>query len=210
MPAPRPKNNSGPIPVLTPEQLCRRCDPGQFKFKTTDELEDFGGIFGQLRAVEAIRFGIGMRKDGYNLFAMGPEGFGRRTIVRRHLEQQAPTREIPPDWCYVYNFQASHRPRALRLPPGQALGLKQSMERLVDDLRAGIPAAFETDEYRTRRQEIESEFSERQDRAIGAVGDHAREQGIALLRTPTGFGFAPMHGDAVMTPPSPASNPDRP
>ena len=27
------------VDPLDPEALCRRCDPGQFGFKTTDELE---------------------------------------------------------------------------------------------------------------------------------------------------------------------------
>jgi lon-related putative ATP-dependent protease len=189
-----------PVRELAPAELCRRCDPSQFGFETTDELEDFSDVLGQLRAVDAIRFGIGIRQEGYNLFAMGPEGLGRRTTVRRYLKQQAPTREVPPDWCYVFNFEAAHRPRAVQLPAGRAPKFKQDMERLVEELRAGIPAAFEADEYRTRRQEIESEFSEWQERAIGAAGERARAQGIALLRTPTGFGFAPMLNDAVMSP----------
>ena len=180
--------------------LCGVCDPGQFGFETTAELEDLGEALGQRRAVEAIKFGIGIRQEGYNLFAMGPEGIGRRSIVRHFLEQQAPAREVPPDWCYVFNFDTPHKPRALQLPPGQAIKFKRSMERLLEDLRVGIPAAVETDEYRARRQEIESAFNERQEQAFGAIGERAKQQGIALLRTPGGFGFAPMREDAVMSP----------
>jgi len=180
--------------------LCGVCDPGQFGFETTAELEDLGEALGQRRAVEAIKFGIGIRQEGYNLFAMGPEGIGRRSIVRHFLEQQAPAREVPPDWCYVFNFDTPHKPRALQLPPGQAIKFKRSMERLLEDLRVGIPAAVETDEYRARRQEIENAFNERQEQAFGAIGERAKQQGIALLRTPGGFGFAPMREDAVMSP----------
>ena len=196
----KPASPTIPIRALAPAQLCRRCDPGQFKFETTDELEDFSEALGQVRAVDAIRFGIGIRREGYNLFAMGPEGLGRRTLVQRFLEQQAASEAVPTDWCYVFNFETPHRPRALQLPPGQAPRLRQSMQRLVEDLRAGIPAAFETDEYRARRQEIESAFSERQDQAIGTVGEHAKDKGIALLRTPAGFGFAPTQKGEVMGP----------
>ncbi|MGA8049216.1 MAG: AAA family ATPase [Burkholderiales bacterium] len=180
--------------------LCAVCDPDKFGFETTAELEDLGEALGQRRAVEAIKFGIGIRQEGYNLFAMGPEGIGRRSIVRHFLEQQAPAREVPPDWCYVFNFDTPHKPRALQLPPGQAIKFKRSMERLLEDLRVGIPAAVETDEYRARRQEIENAFNERQEQAFGAIGERAKQQGIALLRTPGGFGFAPMREDAVMSP----------
>jgi lon-related putative ATP-dependent protease len=191
---------SSPARELAPEQLYRRCELSRLDFRTTQELDDLPLALGQRRAIAAIRFGIGMERDGYNLFAMGPEGVGRHTVVRRHLEQEAARRETPADWCYVFNFETPHKPRALRLPPGEAVRLREAMARLVEDLRAAIPAAFESDEYRARMREIETELSERQERAIGAIGERAAQQGIVLLRTPGGFGFAPRHGDSVMSP----------
>jgi len=188
--------------TLKPEELCRRCDPARFDFRTTDELVDFSEALGQARAVDAIRFGIGIRRDGFNIFAMGPEGLGRHALVRKLLEQQAPGQEVPSDWCYVFNFETPHKPRALKLPPGRAAKFKRDMAHLVEDLRVGIPAAFETDEYRTRLAEIETEFTERQSKAIGEIGERARTRRVALLRTPAGFGFAPMQKgkDEVMEP----------
>ena len=35
---------------------------------------------------------------------------------------------------------------------------------------------------------------------MSAIGERAKNQGIALVRTPAGFGFAPRHGDGVMNP----------
>jgi lon-related putative ATP-dependent protease len=186
--------------ALSAEQLRRRCDPARFEFRTTEELADLADAPGQGRATGAIRFGVDIQREGYNLFAMGPEGLGRRTMVRRILEQQAQGSAVPPDWCYVFNFATPHRPCALKLPPGRAPKFQQDMERLVEDLRAGIPAAFETDEYRTRMKEIETGFNQRQEQALGGVGEHARKEGIALLRTPSGFGFAPVRDEAVMSP----------
>ncbi len=186
--------------ALAAADLCRRCDPDQFRFQTTDELEDLAQVLGQARAVNAIEFGVGMGRDGYNLFAMGPEGLGRRTIVRRHLERLAPRGQAPSDWCYVFNFDTPHKPCAVELPAGRASRFRQDMARLVEDLRAAIPAAFESTEYRAKQREIETEFGERQEQGVGAVGERAKSQGIALVRTPAGFGFAPRHGDGVMNP----------
>ena len=189
-------NDPAPAPgALAPAELCRRCDPARFDFRTTEELADFAESLGQARAVGAIRFGVGIRRDGFNIFAMGPEGLGRHALVRKLLEQQAPAQEVPSDWCYVFSFETPHKPRALKLPAGRATKFRQDMAHLVEDLRAAIPAAFETDEYRTRIQEIETEFNERQAKAIGEIGEHARAKRIALLRTPAGFGFAPMKPD---------------
>jgi hypothetical protein len=114
---------------LTPEQLCRRCDPAALAFRSTADLEDLEGFFGQARALGAIEFGVGMRREGYNLFAMGPEGLGRHTIVRRELETQARRLPAPSDWCYVFNFKTPHRPRALSLPPGQAAAFRAARRR---------------------------------------------------------------------------------
>jgi lon-related putative ATP-dependent protease len=188
------------VPPLEPHALRRACDPASFSFATTEELEDFAEVLGQSRAVEAIRFGVGIERDGYNLYAMGPEGIGRHTIVRRHLEQRATQRPTPPDWCYVFNFEAPDQPRAMSLPAGSVGRFRDDLARLVEDLRTGIPSAFETDEYRTRLQEIESEFEKRHEGAIEAVGAKAKDQGIALVRTPSGFGFAPLRKDKVMSP----------
>ncbi len=185
---------------LAVQALRQRCDPEQFSFETTAELAVHDGVLGQARAQAAIQFGVGMRSDGYNLFAMGPEGIGRHTIVRKHLEEHAKTLPSPSDWCYVFNFKAPHKPCALKFPSGRAPAFRAGMERLVEDLRVAVSAAFETDEYRNRRQEIEAEFGERQERMLSEFGDHAREQSVALIRTPTGFGFAPLVGDVVMEP----------
>jgi predicted ATP-dependent protease len=196
-------------PLAPPLTVFRRIPPAELRrareltglaFETTAELEDLPAVLGQARAVEAIAFGIGMAHPGYNLYAMGPEGVGRRTVIHRLLRERAVTRPAPPDWCYVFDFEAPTRPRHLMLPAGRAPEFKSDVDRLVGELRLGIPAAFETDEYRSRRQELEQEFGERQEQGIGEVGERARKQGIALLRTPGGFGFAPMEGDGVMAP----------
>jgi lon-related putative ATP-dependent protease len=191
-----------PLRALSPAELRRRCDPARLAFATTAELEGLEGAPGQARAVQALEFGVGMQREGYNLFAMGPEGYGRHTLVLQRLEAQALGRAVPADWCYVFNFKAPHRPRALRLPAGEAPAFKAAMARLVEDLSAAIAAAFETDEYRNRHQEIHAELEERHERAINEIGEKARAQGIALVRTPSGFGFGPFNkkGDAVIEP----------
>jgi lon-related putative ATP-dependent protease len=187
---------------LAPGELRRRCDPAQLAFATTAELDPLDGAPGQARAAQALEFGVGMRREGYNLFAMGPEGYGRHSMVRQRLEEHARGMTPAADWCYVFNFKSPHRPRALRLPAGGAPAFKAAMGRLVEDLSAALAAAFEADEYRNRHREIETELSERQERAISEIGERAKTQGIALVRTPSGFGFAPMNSErtGVMDP----------
>lgn len=80
------------IERLGPEALCTRCDPARFPFETTSELMDLTEVVGQTRATQAIEFGIGIRRDGYNLFVLGAPGTGRRKVVRQLIERRvAPT-----------------------------------------------------------------------------------------------------------------------
>lgn len=187
---------------LAPEQLYRRCDPGRLGFATTSDLPDVPEPVGQARAVEAVRFGIRIRRYGYNIYALGPPGMGKHGLVRQFLEGSASQEPTPPDWCYVHNFSDPRRPRALRLPAGQADAFRVDMERLVEELRVSIPAAFESDDYRARRKLIESQFGERSERLFGTIEKRAREKGIALVRTPVGVGLAPRRDDGEVIEPS--------
>jgi lon-related putative ATP-dependent protease len=188
------------VTPLTPEALCQLCDPEQFNFETTAELEDLKDVIGQDRAVEAIKFGIGIRQEGYNLFALGPHGTGKFTSVSRSLGQKAAAEAIPSDWCYVYNFEQPHMPTALTLPHGQGEQLHQDMKQLVEELFAVIPSAFEDDEYINRKRTIDSEFQERQESAIEAIREDAEKKNIALIRTPSGLAFAPLRDSEVIKP----------
>lgn len=85
-----------PNPLPT-ESLRRPCNPEQFQFTTTADLPDLDDIIGQERAVEAIRFGIGIQHDGFNLFALGPNGTGKFTAVRQYLQQKAVQQPAPDD-----------------------------------------------------------------------------------------------------------------
>ena len=108
-----------PVPGLEPSALCQRCDPNQFKFETTEELEHLGDFIGQPRAVEAMKFGVGIRQKGYNIFALGPEGIGKGNLVLKTFEAAAANGPVPFEWCYVHNFELPGTPRALQLPSGR-------------------------------------------------------------------------------------------
>jgi lon-related putative ATP-dependent protease len=163
-------------------------------------VEDLKEIIGQARAVEALQFGIGIRREGYNLFSLGPSGTGKYKIVHQSLTQRAAAEPIPSDRCYVNNFDDPQNPRALELPPGQGARLRQDMDKLVEELRSAIPAAFESDDYRTRKQVIEEEVKEHHEKAFEELRRQGQEKGIAMVRTPGGLVFAPMNKGEVMSP----------
>jgi lon-related putative ATP-dependent protease len=186
-----------PLPA---ESLRRRCDFGAPAFRSTDELADFEGVLGQERAVEAIRFGLGMRRVGYNMFVLGAPGTGRHAIALGALKAMAAGEAPPRDWAYVFNFAAPHRPDALAFPAGRARAYRRDMARFVEALRAALPALFASEEYRARRRLIDDEFRERQENAFKQVQDEAQKRSLALVRTPSGLILAPVADGEAMQP----------
>jgi predicted ATP-dependent protease len=185
---------------LAPDQLSVVCDPRSLEFDTTDELSDLDEIVGQERAIEAFRFGIDIPHKGYNIFVLGPSGAGRYTMTGEFLKRAAATRPRPDDWCYVHNFSAPRQPRALRLPPGRALPFREAMIRLIADLRAALPVAFDSDEYRTHRALLEKQFKDRQKGAFRGIETEAQQKGLAIGQSESGIEFVPVHDGNVMPP----------
>jgi len=166
------------------------------------ELEDLLEPFGQDRAVEALEFAVAMRRKGYNVYALGASGASEHTLIRDLLGRRADSAPTPPDWCYVNNFTDPQKPRRLRLPPGRGNGLRAAMKRLVEELRAALPAAFERDDYRARRDVLDQQFKARSEQGFGELQRRAEQKSITLLRTPMGLALAPRRDGKVLAPES--------
>ncbi len=190
---------------MTPEklaasQLYRACDPADLGFATTADVPDMQEVIGQPRAVEAMRFGIDIRRQGYNIFVLGPQGAGRYTLIGEFLNTVAAAEPKPDDWCYVHNFVEPNKPAALRLPPGRALPLRAAMAHLVADLRVAIPAAFDSDDYLGRRRLVEEQLKARHSEAFRGLRGEAEAVGLTVIQTPEGFVFVPLKDGRPMPP----------
>lgn len=183
---------------LRPVELRWICDPAQFDFQTTAELPDFEGLLGQSRAQQAIEFGMGMRRDGYNLYVLGSPGSGKRTVIRKYLEKRAQDEPRPSDWCYVNNFQNEDRPTALEVSAGQGRQLVEDMAQLVDDLQSAIPAALEDEDHRRKIERVGKQFQEEHTNSLDALAKEAHQSGLDLIRTPNGVALAPMREGKVL------------
>ncbi|MCD6520499.1 MAG: AAA family ATPase [Anaerolineae bacterium] len=184
---------------LSAERLRRRTDPAIFSFHSTEELPPLQKIIGQERAVRAIDFGINITSDGYNIFAVGRPGSGRTTVVRQFLTRQAEKRPVPPEWCYVYNFEDPRRPKALSFPAGRATRFRKGMKELIQQLRQELPRAFEGEHYEQRRREIMLEIQQKQQELFRNLEQYLNERGFALLRTQMGLTIAPMLNGEILS-----------
>ena len=189
---------SAPGP-LAPASLRRRCSPDDLEFTTTAELEGVDLTLGQERALEALELATGIDGGGYNAYLLGSSSVDLREMASAFLEGTATSRETPPDWCYVHNFDDAQRPVVITLPPGKGTELRDDMAQLVEELKISIPAAFESEEYQTRRNEIEQSVQQRQSEAFQKLQSEAEEKGMGIIQTPHGFAVAPIREGKVLT-----------
>jgi len=189
-----------PVAPLPADRLYRSSDLSGLTFATTAELEPIDGLVGQTRALEAIRFGTQVEKDGFNLFVIGPSGARMQEAVKAVLADEARAGPSPADWVYVNNFDDPDKPIAIELPAGRARDFHVAMHKLIDDLKIALPAVFQSEDYQTRRGAIDEAFQKRQGEAFSALREKAAEKEIVILRTPLGFAMAPGRNGQVVPP----------
>lgn len=189
----------GPEP-LPASELAWVPDPDGLGFATTDELPPPDGPVGQERALEALGYGLAINRRDHNILALGPAGIGRHEIVLAEVRARAASQPVPADWVYVASFADMRRPRALALPAGRGRELRQDVLQLLGDIVDALVKAFESQEYRARRQMIERELEEREEQAVRRVEEEARRRSIALVRSPVGFAFAPAIQGRILPP----------
>jgi lon-related putative ATP-dependent protease len=166
---------------LTPEQLRWTLDTSTLPFATTDELEPLDEILGQDRGVDALKFGIGIRRPGYNVLVTGAPRSGRMDAVRKVLEKAVQDGDIPGDLCYLNNFKDPEAPMLIRLGPGLGVRLKKSMQSLVEELRKEVPKLFESPEYLARKNEINEAYEKKTASFFMNLEKQVKEAGFALV-----------------------------
>ncbi len=180
--------------LLTPSNL------EDLNFETTNDLSDMKETPGQERAYQAMEFGFNIGQKGFNLYAMGSGGSGKYAAIKEFLNNKASGENVPWEWCYMNNFEQSHRPLYLKFPAGRANEFKEDNKRLLEDLRGAILSAFVSEEYRNKRQEIEEELKKKQQDELSDIRERAKKEGISLVKTPAGIAFAPIIDGNVLMP----------
>ncbi len=183
LPGTQAANNNMPISNLTPAELRLTIDPGSIGFADTSELLEHAlPWIGQERAEMAARFGLGMDQPDYNLFVLGEVGSGRSSLLRQAMQAVAANKPVPPDLCYLHNFDAPERPQALRLPAGQGRLLRQLMARMTKTLQTEIPQHLDGQDFKAESQRIEKTYKEEEARAYAELDAFAEARKFTLHR----------------------------
>ena len=175
--------------------------PGEdaLRFDSTDDLQDLPDVVGQLRAMEALRFGLGIRRKGFNLFVLGSQGSGRHSMVRRFVQQRAAGEPVPDDWVYVHDFERPHRPKALRLPTGRARQLQRDVDAMLEALPQRLQTALQSEAHRNKRRALERALERRRARRLRTLEVEANAKKLTLTTADDALGFSPLYRGKPMT-----------
>ncbi len=180
------------INELPPEKLRRTCDPNFMQCESTKEIAPLQEIIGQERAVRALKFGLGIKERGFNIYVAGYPGTGRTTAVKNFLEEIAKNQPVPPDWCYVNNFQDEYTPKAIKLPPGKGKEFHKDMKAFVEDAKRSLRKVFESEDYAARRENTIKQVEAQRKQLIEALNTEALKEGFVIQSTPIGLLLIPV------------------
>ena len=172
-----------PTSNLTPAELRLTIAPDTLGFADTSELLECAlPWIGQERAEMAARFGLGMDQPDYNLFVLGEVGSGRSSLLKQAMQTTAASKAVPPDLCYLHNFDAPERPRALRLPAGQGRLLRQLMVQMTKSLQTEIPQRLDGQDFKAESERIEKAHKAEETKAYAELEAFAEARSFTMHR----------------------------
>jgi predicted ATP-dependent protease len=173
-------------------------DPSTIKGLVTTEIEA-DEIIGQERAVTALQLGLGIKADGFNIYASGIQGTGKLTAIKSFLLEPAKKQPVPDDWCYVNNFSDPYQPTKLRLPAGRASEFKTDLKNLIHDVHQALVKAFELEDFVSRKAKITDQLVEKQEALFNSVNERAEKESILVQGTPVDITTVPLKDGKPMT-----------
>jgi len=172
-----------PVQNLSPADLRLSIAADALGYSDTSELLEYPlPWIGQERAEQAARFGLGMDQPDYNLFVLGEVGSGRSSLLRHAMQAAAANRLAPPDLCYLHNFDAPERPRALRLPAGQGRLLRQLLARMTKSLQTEIQQRLDSQDFKVESERIEKAYKAEEAKAYAELEAFAEARSFTMHR----------------------------
>ncbi|MBL8753448.1 MAG: AAA family ATPase [Planctomycetes bacterium] len=164
--------------AVPPDQLRWNCPP----IKPSGKPPTAAFLLGQDRPLQALRTGLSIHAQGYNLFVSGLMGSGRMAVVELLLRDIQPVCRRTPDRVFVHNFREPNRPLLVSLPAGKAAAFRDELLELGRALHAHLVASLRSRPHRMSRWVVKRASSTRERRIMDALHRQAQKQGCALVR----------------------------
>ena len=151
---------------LKPNDLKWTCDPCTFAFESTSTLKPIEGIIGQERALKALKIGVDLKAQGFNIFVTGLSGTGKFSTIKKMLESIRPNCTELMDYAYVNNFKDSDRPMLLSFPAGTAAKFKKDLANTIKFFQEKIPQQLDTEPFVSTKKKLYTEYGIAQQEAL--------------------------------------------
>lgn len=180
------------ITQLPVEGMRNTYDSALVECESTAELQPLDEIIGQDRALKALDFGLNIKEAGFNIYASGVHGTGRKAAVEKFLNELARTRPRGNDWIYVNNFKNPYEPNAIQLPPGMGREFRDDMAAFIAEAKRVIPKIFESEDYVNRRDAALRSFETEKAKLFARIDASAKEKGFVIQPGPQGLLTIPL------------------
>ena len=177
------------IEKLDYTQLKRIYKQSDITHKTKKEMDR---IIGQSSGAEALKFGLSIKRKGYNIYVSGVPGSGKTSFAEYYAKKQAAKEPVPKDLAYVYNFKDPKEPVLLTFDAGKGREFANDMSELIQLITVEIPKVFSNDEYEQENAHLMKKFQEQRDEAVKTLTQAAKEEGFSLKFGSGGVYFLPI------------------
>ena len=173
-------------------ELNHSYQPSDFSFRTTEEVDSNSELLDQEECLAAIRRGLSIESEGYNLYISGVVNQKVEMAIRHEVEKQASLREESKIWGYIYNFSEPEEPKAIQLEREDALALKLDLQELRAFLANDISLLLEQEEVKEKQEMLLKEFEKISEKYALAIEEKADQYHIIVRKTAEGIRFAPL------------------
>lgn len=181
------------------ESLRNKCDPGIFPYETTKEWIVSRELIGQDRAMKALKYGLAMKRKGYNIYVSGFTGTGRNSYSYLVAKEFADKKETPKDWCYVYNFKRPNSPKAISLNPGEGTEFRQEIQEAIKNIDIEIPKALSSKDYEDNKNIIFNQNKRIAESILAELNEYAKKYNFVFKQTDKGILSIPLIDNRPMT-----------
>ncbi|MCF6463849.1 Lon protease family protein [Clostridium sp. Cult1] len=185
--------------VVPLEKLKKRCNPNLFECSTTEDLPAYRELIGQDRAMEALKYGLSIRKKGYNIYVSGLTGTGRNSYSYLVAKEFSAKKKAPKDWCYVFNFKKPQFPKAISMDSGQGKMFKRDVEKIIKDIGIEIPKTLSSKEYENNKNLIYTTHQNKAQQVLNELNHLAKRYSFIFKQTERGILSIPLKEGRPMT-----------
>lgn len=162
--------------------------------KGLDDIQVFD-LSSHQRAREALRFALGIRHEGFNVFVLGEDRTGRMDATLGYLRAFAAGLPPSDDWIYLNNFHRPARPKPYRLPAGIGRQFRDRMEELVPQLASSLARSLSSQAYVEEVRALNETARATLDARFERVRARARALGLDVLRAAQGLNVVALGED---------------